>query len=276
MHKIPLSVLITTKNEEANIERCLDALKDFAYVLVIDSYSEDDTCEIVRQRGAELVSYRWDGAYPKKRQWCLDNIDLPYDWVFWVDADEVVTPECIEEIRQLFSGGVQASAYFIKGQYVWQGKALRYGLKNNKLALFDRRVFEFPVVDDLDIPGMGEIEGHYQPVRKQGHENAVIGQVRCPLLHYAYEDDERWGERHERYAVWEAQMILRGLYPQDPVKIRDIVKKMLRKSMFRGGVTFLISYIFRFGFRDGRQGYDFALSRMRYCAMVRKALKSVS
>ncbi len=273
MTKIPLSVLITTKNEEDNIGRCLDALTDFAHVLVIDSYSDDKTCEIAREKGIDVVLYQWDGAYPKKRQWCLDNLEIPYDWVFWVDADEVVTPALVNEIRTLFENEEQKSGYFVQGHYTWHGKVLRYGLRNNKLALFDRCKFEFPVVDDLDISGMGEIEGHYQPVRKVGHGNSGLGQLHYPVLHYAYEDEAAWCTRHLRYAKWEAEMIMRELYPPDPVFAREFVKKLLRQSYFRGVLTFFVSYFVKFGFFDGYAGYKFALSRMKYCAMVRCNLR---
>ena len=101
MADIPVSVIITTKNEEANIARCLAALDRFAEVWVVDSESSDKTCEIAKAHGAKVKTYRWDGRYPKKRQWCLENLALAHDWVFFVDADEVVTPELVDEIAAL-------------------------------------------------------------------------------------------------------------------------------------------------------------------------------
>jgi len=268
--KIPVSVLITTKNEEDNIARCLQALGDFAQVMVIDSQSDDRTVEIARDMGAEVVSYRWDGTYPKKRGWCLETLGLRYDWVFWVDGDEVVTSALIKELRALFSGGERPEAgFFVRGQYIWRGgRVLRHGLQNNKIALMNVRKMEFPVVDDLDIEGMGEIEGHYQPVLRDGAVGS-IGQVGASLLHYAYEDDAAWKARHERYAVWESEMTRRGLWPQDPVYWRERVKSYLRTSFLRPYVVFLYSYIVKMGFLDGAHGYHFALSRKRYCDLIR-------
>ncbi len=272
MNKIPVSVLITTKNEENNIARCLNALHDFAQIVVIDSYSCDRTCEIARDKGAQIVLYRWDGGYPKKRGWCLEHLDIDHDWVFWVDADEVVTPELLEEIRGVFASPPNKCGFFVRGRYIFEGKILRYGLSNNKIALFNRHKMEFPVIDDLGIKAMGEIEGHYQPVLKCC---GSIGSLRSPLLHYAYEDEASWEERHIRYANWEAQMNKRGLWSKDPVIWREILKKRVRNSIFRPYIMFLYSYLVKFGFLDGKQGYKFAISRKNYCHLIIKAFKTL-
>lgn len=119
MGSIPVSVLVVTKNEAKNIARCLEALEDFSQVIVIDSYSTDRTCNIAREYGAEVVLFDWNGKYPKKRQWALSGVNIGYNWVFWVDADEVVTPELVQEIHKIFAcGEPRKSGYFVKGRYV--------------------------------------------------------------------------------------------------------------------------------------------------------------
>ncbi len=274
MSKIPISVLVTTKNEERHIARCLDALTDFEEVIVIDSHSEDRTVEIAKSKGARVELYQWNGQYPKKRQWCLDNLNIGCNWIFWVDADEVLISDIIEEIMVLTKSKIEGSGFFVKGQYVWKGKVLKHGLTNNKLALFDRRKIEFPVIDDLDMEGMGEIEGHYQPVLKSEFGREKIGQITSPLLHYAYEDEGAWLRRHERYAKWESEMIKRNVWPEDPVRVRQVLKKITRTSALRPCLIFLYSYIFKLGFLDGKAGFEFALSRKKYCEMVLKELRS--
>ncbi len=273
MSKIPVSVLVVTKNEQEHIKRCLKSLHDFDEVIVVDSISEDKTTKIALELGARVEDFQWNGRYPKKRQWCLENLEIKHDWVFWVDADEVLTSDLIEEIRRVFSDNPQCAGYFVKGKYIWQGKRLDHGLMNNKLALFDRRKIEFPVIDDLDIKGMGEIEGHYQPVLKNEFSDERIGQLRAALLHYAYENEAQWLSRHKKYAHWEAQMSICEAWSKDPVAWRQIIKKLTRTSIFRPYMMFIYSYIVKFGFLDGRQGYEFALSRKKYCEMVRGELK---
>lgn len=273
MTKIPVSVLVTTKNEERHIARCLDALTDFEEVIVIDSNSEDRTVEIAQSKGVRVENYQWDGTYPKKRQWCLDNLKIGYNWIFMVDADEVLTADIIQEIRVLTKKNIRPAGFFVKGQYVWKGNVLKYGLTNNKLALFDRQKVEFPVIDDLDIEGMGEIEGHYQPVLKEDFQHSTIGQITSPLLHYAYEDKEGWLKRHQRYAHWESEMIKRDAWPDDPVRLRQNIKNITRTSSLRPHLMFLYSYVLKLGFLDGKAGFEFAQSRKKYCKMVLKELR---
>ena len=269
MDKIPVSVLIITKNEEKNLARCLQSCQNFGEVIVIDSHSTDKTVKIARNFGAKTELYKWDGRYPKKRGWCLESLNITHDWVFWLDADEVLTPEITREIERFIKSPPNLAGCFVKGLYIWNGQKLRFGMRNNKLALFNRHKMEFPVIDDLDIDGMGEIEGHYQPVPKKDFEQSGIGQIKAPLRHYAYEDEKRWEARHQRYAHWEAEMTRRGTWPQDPVWWREWLKRVIRTSILRPYIMFIYSYIWKFGFLDGRAGLNFAKSRYKYCQMIR-------
>ncbi|MEZ5814472.1 MAG: glycosyltransferase family 2 protein [Alphaproteobacteria bacterium] len=268
MDKIPVSVIVTTKNEEGRIGACLAALQAFDDVWVVDSNSEDRTREIARAYGARVEDFEWNGAYPKKRGWCLDHLDLKYERVFFVDADEVVPGALVDEIAAL---NWACAGYFVSGQYVFEGRQLRHGLRNNKLVLFDRRKVAFPVVDDLGIEGMGEMEGHYQPVLKG---TGKLGQLQTPLVHQAYEDGPSWEARHFRYAHWEAGMNAQDAWPEDPVKWRQRLKRVFRALPFRGGAAFVHCYVFKLGFLDGWAGYRFARSRARYYRMILDASKA--
>ena len=276
MDKIPLSVLVVTKNEEHRIERCLSQLSEFAEVVVIDSNSQDATQDIARRLGVRVIPYKWDGRYPKKRQWVLDTQNIGYNWVFWLDADEMLNADIVYEIRCLFEYEPIHAGYFIKGRYLWGGVPLNYGLLNNKLALFDRRKISFPEINDLACDAMGEIEGHYQPVLKSEFSHETIGQLHNPVLHDAYDDKKSWVIRHKKYAKWEAYMNAHQTWPQDPVRMRDILKRVTRTSAFRPYLIFLYSYLFRLGFLDGRAGYEFALSRKQYCDLVLNEMRNKS
>jgi glycosyltransferase involved in cell wall biosynthesis len=260
LNKIPVTVLVVTKNEEKNLSRCLVSLERFDEVIVVDSQSTDATADIARSFGVTVVPFVWNGTYPKKRQWCLDHLHLKHDRVFFVDADEEVTPACARDIETL---DWSCAGYFVKGVYVLNGRALRFGLKNNKLCLFDRRKIEFPPVDDLDIPGMGEMEGHYQPVLKKGFVQK-IGTLKHGVLHYAMEDELRHNHRHTGYAAWEKAMRKRNAYPADVTRLRRFLKKCFHETPARPVVAFLHSYIIRLGFLDGWNGYAFAKSRLQY------------
>ncbi|HTK83681.1 MAG TPA: glycosyltransferase family 2 protein [Patescibacteria group bacterium] len=267
---IPVSAIIITRNEARRINRCINALKDFNEIVIVDSASSDETPAIARAAGATVVPFEWDGCYPKKKQWCLDNLTLKNEWVFLVDADEELTTALKAEIASLFAAKTPAcGGYFVPGLYVMNGGTLRFGLRNKKLALFDRRLVAFPVVDDLDLPGMGEVEGHYQPVAKSGH--VALGALKHGMLHHAYESMDGWRERHRRYAAWEAGMNARGAWPADPDGVREVMKQLFRRMPGRGAVAFAHSYLLRLGFLDGREGFVLARDRWRYYRMIAEA-----
>ncbi|MBU0858650.1 MAG: glycosyltransferase family 2 protein [Alphaproteobacteria bacterium] len=268
---IPVAALIVTKNEEAALPRCLAALRDFAAVVVVDSGSTDGTEAVTRAAGAQYVSYEWDGRYPKKRQWCLDHWQCNSDWVFFIDADEVATPALVQEIAALFAQGPPPCAgYFVRGRYVVDGVPLRHGLMNNKLVLFNRHGFAYPVVNDLDLP-MGEMEGHYQP--QPVRADARIGQLNHEVLHYAGDDRAAWIARHERYARWEAGMNKRKAWPADPVPAREFMKHIFRALPVRGAIAFLHAYIIKGGIKNGPAGWRQACDRFIYYRMISRAMR---
>lgn len=264
-----VSILITTLNAASALPECLEALQEFNDVIVIDSHSTDNTKEICEFYKAQYVAYKWNGQYPKKRQWVLENVETKHDYIFFVDADEIITSDLIKEIKNCrFS----AAGYFVKGQYEINDKILKYGLQNNKLALFDKNKFEFPVIDDLNTPHMGEIEGHYQPVLKLENSGETIDHLESCLIHKAYNDN--WDERHNRYAQWEADMILNDKYPKEVSQKRAWLKQIFRRAPCRPLIAFIHCYVLKFGFLDGQAGYNFALSRLKYYQKVSNALKA--
>lgn len=241
--KIQLTAIVTTLNEEKNIARCLASLERFDEVIVLDSNSTDKTVDIARSFGVTCIPFTWNGQYPKKRQWALDHLSLKHDRIFFIDADEEATPDLCAEVAAL---DWSADGYFVRGRYVVDGKVLRFGMQNKKLCLLDRRKMEFPVVDDLDIAGMGEIEGHYQPVSKKG-ARGFYPALKHVVLHHALEDMGRYKVRHDGYAVWRAEMDQRNAYPQDPVAYRQWLKVLYRRMPAKSFILFAYFYIGRLG-----------------------------
>lgn len=267
---IPITVIIVTKNEERRIARVIASAQDFSEIIVVDSASSDKTQHIAKAASVRLENFIWDGRYPKKRQWTLENIQITHDWVLWLDADEILTRETVAEIRVLFTRERPEAGFFLPARYIWGGRVLRFGQRNNKVALMHRKRMAFPVVDDLDIPGMGEIEGHYQPVRTSQGAGFKIGRIIAPILHDAYDDPGRWFARHAEYAAWEAGLTHKSAWPQDPVPWREAAKVFLRTNSARPWIVFVYGYFWRLGFLDGAAGLHFARSRMRYAAQVIK------
>src|SRR5580700_3664315 len=123
---VPVSVIIAVRNEARNLPRCLESLREAGEVYVIDSGSTDETAEIARSFGAKVVQFLYHGGWPKKRQWAMDTLPLAYDWILLLDADEVLTPESVEEIRQTIQDPAYNGYYFALRMY-FLGKVLRHG-----------------------------------------------------------------------------------------------------------------------------------------------------
>lgn len=279
---IPVSVVVPTKNEERRIGPCLDHLHRVQNVFVVDSNSTDNTATIAQgYTNVRLVPFQWDGRYPKKYQWCLDTLPLSHDWVLFVDADERIPPQLIDEIATLFKTSQDTRAgYFIRAHYKWgeagRERILRYGLTNNKLCLINRHKMEFPVIHDLDIEGMGEIEGHYQPVLKDNYKDHIIGQLKTPMIHDCTGPYDHWLERHKRYAKWEAEMDARRAWPQEDRRRRRWIKRAFKSLPFRPVLAFMQCYILKLGFVDGALGLHFARSRARYYKMITHEKRKLS
>src|SRR4030095_16686280 len=91
-----VSVLILTKNEEQDLPGCLESVSWCDDIHVYDSYSSDNTVNIARQCNANVVQRQFDN-WATHQNWGLANIPFKHDWVFYIDADERISPERSEE-----------------------------------------------------------------------------------------------------------------------------------------------------------------------------------
>lgn len=257
--KIPVVAVVSTYNEERAIAGCLDSLTEFAEVIVFDSQSSDRTAEIARGRGVRVVDFEWNGQYPKKKQWFLDNVETEFAWVFFVDADEKPSTALLREIRGLqLQDQTEVGAFDVELDYVFQGKRLRWGHRVSKRALLKRDAVQFPVVDDLGIPGMGELEGHYQPL-----SDLPVGRLQERLQHDDPDPVVSWVSRHTRYATWEAGVRLNNA--SRTVRSRKSRQgRLFDKVPLKPVVFFLYSYVIRLGFLDGSAGFNYAVGLAFY------------
>lgn len=241
---------------------CLASVARFAEVFVVDSGSADRTIEIAQGAGAAVLDFRWNGQYPKKKQWCLENVPFTQDWVLYVDADERVTPELADEIADVVANRPDVVGWFAGLDYVWEGRVLRHGDRMWKLVLFQRAKGRFVEWRDLDASNMWEVEGHYQPVIDGGTARLV-----SPLLHNDHDDLYDWFSRHNRYSDWEAVVrrtdaAAEGQETQSG--LRGLAKKVFIRLPMKPLFWFVYSYIARSGWRDGREGFDFAVAKAYY------------
>ena len=157
--KIPASVIIMTKNEALNISKCLNVCQYFQEVIVVDSNSTDGTREIAESFGVKVVNFSWNGKYPKKKQWILDNVRTSHDWVLHLDADEEVTQEFCAEIESfLQKNGKDYVACRVRISYYFMHKQLRHGQQIRKTAFIRKGYCEYPVLNDLASTGIRDTD----------------------------------------------------------------------------------------------------------------------
>jgi glycosyltransferase involved in cell wall biosynthesis len=257
---VPVSVIIPVRQEAANLPRCLDSVKWADEIFVIDSQSTDATPEIAAAHGATVVQFQFNGTWPKKKNWALENLPFRNDWVFILDADEVLPPEAEEEFRQAIAKAGDKAGYWINRRFMFMGKWLRHSYYPNwNLRLFKHSLGRYEKLTDADTQS-GDNEVHEHVIVK-----GPTGRLRCEMDHYAFPSVEVFVEKHNRYSNWEARVSadrqLSGSDVQirsDEVGHRRRLKQLSQGLPFRPLLRFLYIFIWQRGFLDGWEGYYFA------------------
>ena len=235
---IDLTALILTFNEKENIGRTLAALRWIPKVLVIDSFSTDNTLEIARAThpGVEVIQRPFD-SFAGQCNFGLAHIETP--WVLSIDADYVVTPELQQEISTL-DPPQSVAGYSAAFRYCVHGRALRTTIYPPRTLLYLRE------------KGTYRDEGH-------GHRVQIDGAV-VALKHQIEHDDRkplsRWIQEQDRYAKIEAAHLL--AQPAEQLSSQDRLRKRL---FFAAPIMFLYLYFFRLLILDGWPGWYYTAQR---------------
>jgi glycosyltransferase involved in cell wall biosynthesis len=199
--KLPVTVLVATKNEEVNIRKCLEAVAPATRVVVVDSNSSDRTAAIAREMQAEVIQFAYRGGYPKKRQWALTTLGISTPWVLLLDADEVVPEALWVEIGFAVEDPQACSGYLVTKGFHFLGRRFRYGGFSHSAVLLFRTGsarFEHILDESADAP---DIEIHERLIVE-----GPIGRLRIPLIHEDLKGLEAYLDRHNSYSTWEAQV----------------------------------------------------------------------
>jgi len=272
--KVPVSVLIPAKNEEENLPACLESLAPADEIFVVDSQSSDRTPEIVAQYGAELRQFHFNGHWPKKKNWALDNLQFRNEWVLIVDCDERITPEQWKEIAEAIQKP-EYDGYYLNRRVFFLGKWIRHGGKypDWNLRLFRHQKGRYENLNTEAIRNTGDNEVHEHVIIK-----GKVGYLKHDMLHEDFRDLFHWLERHNRYSNWEARVYYNLLNGMDEdgtiganlfgsaVQRKRFLKKIWVRLPFKPILRFMLFYFFQLGFLDGQAGYIYArlLSQYEY------------
>ena len=137
-----ITAVILTYNEESHIERCISSINDVCRkIIVVDSFSEDNTLGIASKYGADIYQNEWNGSYSAQFNWALENCKIDSDWVLRIDADEYFTPELVMEILAITKVQNHITGFVIKRRHIFMDRWVKRGVYPVRLL----RIFKLDV-----------------------------------------------------------------------------------------------------------------------------------
>jgi glycosyltransferase involved in cell wall biosynthesis len=249
-----VSVVVLTLNEEPNIRRCLASVAWADQVVVLDSGSADRTVPLAWATGAEVVDQLWLG-FSAQREFALRLPLLRHDWVYFVDADEWVSPQLAEEIAARLADP-QCAGFAQRFRLVFLGTWIRHcGWYRGSwiVRLVDRRYTKY----DRSLVGERAcVDGRVTQL-----DNDIVDEDRKGLA--------AWLHKHVRYAQLECERRGNTGRLLERLRVlrygggqRPLARSLLKELVFPGiparpAALFLYMYIARFGFLDGMAGLRF-------------------
>ena len=229
-----LSVILITRNEEANLEACLASLEGIAQqIVVVDTNSADRTLEIAQNHGA-LISQPsdWPGFGPQKNRALALATG---DWVLSLDADERLTPALKSEILTAIHHNAHVECFAIPRLSWYCGRFIRHSGWSPDYVdrLFKRGTAQFS--DDL--------------VHERLIPNGQVAKLKNPMLHYSFMNYSQVLQKLDRYSTASAEQAFAKGKTSSPLK-----------AVLHGAWAFFRTYILRAGFLDGPQGFALAIS----------------
>ena len=252
-----LSVVLATYNEEKNLAGCLDSVKDIAdEIIIVDGSSTDKTVEIAKKYGAVVKITTNKPNFHINKQMAINMATK--DWILQLDADEHVSPELKEEIKDILINHQSVNGYWMPRKNWFLGRFL---MKGGQYPDYTLRLYR---------RGKGKLP------QKDVHEQAVVegkvGYLKSALLHYPYKDFSHYLNKWNRYNILFAGQI------KEEQKNKNIFKKFLYAIgyLFIKPLHWFFTTYFRHkGFMDFWQGFVFSLfSSLRFPVSYIKYLVS--
>jgi glycosyltransferase involved in cell wall biosynthesis len=258
-----VSILILTLNEEANLPDCLRSVAWSDDIVVLDSFSSDRTVTIAEAMGARVVQRRFDN-WSAHQNWALEHIPFQYPWVFYLDADERMTPELRDELIAIAKEADRREVAFYCGRRnMFMGRWIKHAMPPGMIMRFFR-------------PGRVRFERLVNPV-------PVIegphGYLRGMLDHYNFSKGiSEWIDKHNKYSDLEAlegMKLLRHeagpqptVFSADPALRRRALKNLSFRLPCRPFLKFLYMYGWKGGWLDGRAGFAYCVLQAFYEYMI--------
>lgn len=259
---LSLTIAIPIKNEERLLQGCLDAIgTDFAEkIIILDSGSTDGSLEIAKENAIQVLDFKWNGQFPKKRNWFLQNHVPSTKWVLFLDADEYLSESFKLEVRKNIKNDNLVGFWLTYTRY-FLGKKMNGGYPLRKLALFRVGAGEYEKIEENNWSTL-DMEIHEHPVLEGN-----IGTIKSEIDHLDFRGISHYVIKHNEYASWEAARFIK-MFENESIHQKwtwkQKTKYKLMQTPFIGPVFFLGSYFLLGGFRDGARGLAFSILKASY------------
>lgn len=259
-----VSVMIFTLNEAIHLPSCLASLTWCDDVIVVDSFSTDETEAIARAAGARFFQRKFDG-FGSQRNWALEATSPKHEWILILDADERVTPELATELQSIAARTPDSiGGYRLRRRFHMWGRWLRHS------SLYPTWV--------LRLLRRGRVQYVNRGHAETQHVEGDIGELEHDLIDENLKGFEAWLQRQVKYAVQDARYEVelesgqaplgKDLISAEPLVRRAALKRLASRLPARGLVYFAYAYGVRGGWRDGRDGLVFCGMRGLHQQMV--------
>jgi glycosyltransferase involved in cell wall biosynthesis len=255
-----ISILILTKNEQQDLPGCLESVAWSDDIHLYDSMSTDNTVDIALQFGAKVTQRPFDN-WATHQNWGLQNISFKYPWVFYIDADERMTPELVQAVKTAVVSSREEVAFRLQRRDFFLGT----WLKHVQTSSFYMRLFR---------PEKMRYERLVNPI---SIADGPIGGLKGYLDHFPFSKGlGQWIERHNGYSRFEAQQIvanraqggtfswIKAFTASDFHEKRYHQKELFYRLPLRPVIKFLLLYVGKRGFLDGRAGFTYAMLQSIY------------
>lgn len=239
-----ISVVILTKNENKNIERCLSSVNFSDDIVVIDDNSTDSTVDLAEKYSVRIFKRDLNNDFAAQRNFGMEKVKNR--WILFIDADEEVSPELAKELNKLDEA---SDVFYIRRRDFWWDKELKYG--------------ETFLARNLGIIRLVKKNSGVwvRPIHEEFETTGNTGSLKGFLNHYPHPSVKDFLSEVNYYSTVRARELL-----------HNKKKTSIFQVVFFPFTKFLLGYFFRLGFLDGPQGFAYSFFMSFHSFLVRAKL----
>lgn len=263
---VDLTAIILTKNEEKNIEKCLESIKGFVKrAVIVDSGSTDKTLEVARKFDfVDIYEHPFEN-YARQFNWGIDNTDISTKWTLRLDADERFTPQLCKELEEALKKHDfdNVNGFVLEAWLYFMDKCLKHGGSRKKKLMVFRT-------------GYGRIED------RKMDEHTVLSsgeslEIKEKFLHYDFKDLGTYVKKLNWYATREMQDYMEGTFPDKKFEASDKEISQMRSKktkyykapiFFRCWLYFFYAYFVKGNCLNGKEGFIYSFLYHLYYRML--------